>query len=90
METEIGMLSAILVAMNDTSDEDIQNFINGDEVNGDTAVHESNDEEEKDKSKNIHAVPLSSYRLHYLEHLIDDVYCFLTHEQRKRDYEVMC
>ena len=41
METEIGMLTAILVAMNDTSDEDIQNFINGDEINGDTSINES-------------------------------------------------
>ena len=68
--------------MNDTSEEDVNKYLNGDneEVVKDT----------EDRSEATISVPLTSHRLQYLEHLIDDIYCFLNHEQRKREYEILC
>ena len=76
------MLVSILVAMNDTSEEDIDNYVN------DQTVTEKI--EDPDKSKTIISIPLSSHRLSYLEHLLDDIYCFLDQEKRQREYEVLC
>lgn len=81
----MGLLVSILVAMNDTSEEDINNYLNGQVIN---EAEKSSSECKSTSSR--HSVPLSSFRLHYLEHLIDDIYCFLNQEQRVRSYEILC
>ena len=80
-ETEVGLLVSILVAMNDTSEEDINNYLNGQVINGESS---------SESSSSRVSVPLSSFRLQYLEHLVDDIYCFLNQEQRVRSYEILC
>ena len=84
-ETEVGLLVSILVAMNDTSEEDINNYLNGHVIN----EAEKPNSECKSSSSPV-SIPLSSFRLQYLEHLIDDIYCFLNQEQRVRSYEILC
>ena len=74
--------------MNDTSEEDIANFIRSSEQTEGREKSET-DGTEENKSSQI-SVPLSKHRLLYLEHLIDDVYCFLNYENRQRNYEVLC
>ena len=83
-ETEVGLLVSILVAMNDTSEEDIDNYLNGHVKN------EAGKSNTECKTASLVSVPLSSFRLQYLEHLIDDIYCFLNQEQRVRSYEILC
>ena len=68
--------------MNDTSEDDIDTYLRG------VIVNEKIDDTEK--SNIIISIPLSSHRLSYLEHLLDDIYCFLDQEKRKREYEVLC
>ena len=84
-ETEVGLLVSILVAMNDTSEEDINNYLNGHVIN----EAEKPNSECKSSTSPV-SIPLSSFRLKYLEHLIDDIYCFLNQEQRVRSYEILC
>jgi len=81
-EAGVGVLVSILVAMNDTSEDDIDTYLRGE------MVTEKIDDTEK--SNIIISIPLSSHRLSYLEHLLDDIYCFLDQEKRKREYEVLC
>ena len=84
-EAELGVLVSILVSMNDSSEEDINEYLNKNEDDTDCDTTEANPV----KTKRI-SVPLSDHRLNYLEHLLDDIYCFLTYECRTRDYEVLC
>ena len=81
-EAEVALLVSVLVAMNDTSEEDVNKYLNGD--------NEEVVKDPEDRSEATISVPLTSHRLQYLEHLIDDIYCFLNHEQRKREYEILC
>ena len=70
--------------MKDTSEDDIANFLN------DSPEHkEAVGEETKNNTKNkisVISIPLSEVRLGYLEHLLDDIYCFLDYES----YEFLC
>jgi len=74
-EVEIGLLLAILVAMNDTSTEDINKFLNITDI----AIGNMDDEKAiaSFKSPNINSIPLSPNRLKYLYHLLDDVRKFV-------------
>ena len=74
--------------MNDTSAQDISNYLNAGDVISETTSDQS--PASSDQSPASVSVPLSSFRLHYLEHLLDDIYCFLNQEQRVRSYEILC
>ena len=72
--------------MNETSEEDIECFLNSDQD------HE--EESENNKTENYIStrisIPLSNPRLVYLEQLIDDIYCFLHSERNQRNNQVLC
>ena len=73
------------MAMNDTSAEDIHNYLN------DVEISDQKQDSDCDKSnKKIISIPLSSFRLNFLEHLLDDIYCFLNQGKRLRDIEILC
>ena len=89
-EAELAVVVSILVSMDDTSEEDINNYVNScDEDMEDKETNSDCDKIKDDPHKRI-SVPLSKHRLNYLEHLLDDIHCFLNYQDRTRDYEVLC
>lgn len=69
-EAEIGLLVAVLVAMNDTSEDDLDEYLN----NTDGVAEEENANLLAAKTGTI---PLSPTRLQFLNHLLDDVRKFV-------------
>ena len=89
----MGLLVSILVAMDETSEEELEELLEDDKhkveddkvANADvTATEETEDE------KTTAFIPLSQERLYFLKHILDDVYFFLNHETRTRSYELYC
>ena len=74
-KVEIGLLVAVLVAMNDTSEDDIDEYLNNmDSVIGNTVKEK---ESENTHFYKLGTVPLSEQRLEFLLHLLDDVRKFV-------------
>ena len=70
LQAEIGLLVAVLVAMNDTSEDDLDEYLN----NTDGVAEEENANLLAAKTGTI---PLSPTRLQFLNHLLDDVRKFV-------------
>ena len=85
---EQGLLASVLVSMNDTSEQDVTNFLGNFNQQNDQPTEQSKSDEEN-RSSQI-SIPLTEHRIGYLEHLLDDIYCFLNYESRQRNYEVLC
>ena len=75
--------------MNETSEEDIECFLNSDQDHEDHKEESENNKTENYISSRI-SIPLSNPRLVYLEQLIDDIYCFLHSERNQRNNQVFC
>ena len=75
--------------MNETSEEDIEYFLNSDQDHEDHEEESDNNKTEDYISPRI-SIPLSNPRLVYLEQLMDDIYCFLHSERDQRNNQVLC
>ena len=75
--------------MNETSEEDIESFLTGDQDHEDHEEESDNNKTEDYISPRI-SIPLSNPRLVYLEQLMDDIYCFLHSERDQRNNQVLC
>ena len=75
--------------MNETSEDEIERFLTGDQDHEDHEEESDNNKTEDYISPRI-SIPLSNPRLVYLEQLMDDIYCFLHSERDQRNNQVLC
>ena len=88
IQAEQGLLVSILTAINETSEQDIEHFLTSDQDHDQEGQSENNKTEENISTRI--SIPLSNHRLIYLEHLLDDIYCFLHSEQKQRNNQILC